>query len=76
MIQAWMDHHVQTYFSNLHDKLATCYSIAQNARKKGYDPVTRVEIALAKDLAERVEELVGPPGIAQRLRELSKNKGL
>ncbi|MBN2245301.1 MAG: DNA polymerase II large subunit, partial [Candidatus Aminicenantes bacterium] len=70
-----MDHHVQAYFSNLHDNLATCYSIAQNARKKGYDPVTRVEVALAKDLAERVEELVGPPGIAQRLRELSKSKG-
>jgi len=75
MIQTWMDHHVQTYFSTLHNNLATCYSIAQTARKKGYDPVTRVEVALAKDLAERVEELVGPPGIAQRLRELSKSKG-
>ena len=75
MIHAWMDHHLQKYFSHLQNQLATCYGIAQTARKKGYDPVTRVEVALAKDLAERVEELVGPPGIAHRLRELSKNKG-
>jgi len=38
----------------------------------GLDPTTIVEIPLAVDLAERVEKLIGIPGIAVRIRELEK----
>ena len=52
-----------------------CYEIAKRARKKGYEPRKEVEIAFAKDLADRVEELVGPKGIANRIRKYLKEKG-
>ncbi|MFB3765708.1 MAG: DNA polymerase II large subunit [Methanotrichaceae archaeon] len=44
--------------------------IAKEARELGKDPSTEVEIPLAVDLAERVEKLIGIPGIAGRIREL------
>jgi len=47
-------------------------AIAKKARSKGL--ATRdVEIKPAEDVAGRVEGLVGPPGIAKRIRELAKN---
>lgn len=45
-------------------------AVAQAARGLGKDPTTVVEIPLAVDLAERVEKLIGIPGIAARIREL------
>jgi DNA polymerase II large subunit len=45
--------------------------VAEKARALGFDPEDKVEIKIANDLAERVEELVGPEGVAQRIRELS-----
>ncbi len=47
--------------------------VAQAARGLGKDPTTEVEIPLAVDLAERVEKLIGIPGIAARIRELERN---
>jgi DNA polymerase II large subunit len=47
--------------------------IANRARAKGYDPEEVVEIPVATDLAERVENLVGPEGIAQRIRDASED---
>jgi len=49
------------------------FAIAERARALGFDPEESVEIKIAHDLAERVEELVGPEGVAQRIRELSKD---
>jgi DNA polymerase II large subunit len=46
--------------------------VARAARKKGLDPEFDVEIPLAQDLAARVEEQVQIPGVAVRVRELSK----
>jgi DNA polymerase II large subunit len=46
------------------------YFIANMARAKGYDPSPEVEIRRAKNLASRVEELVGPRGIAKELNSL------
>lgn len=60
---------MQSYFINLHNKLEDCYRIAEEARKKGFDPDFKVEISKALDLAARVEQLVGPEGIASRIRE-------
>ncbi len=63
---------MEEYFKSLEEYLARAYEIAEQARKKGFDPCLSVEIPLAKDMAERVEGLVGPKGIADRIRELSR----
>jgi DNA polymerase II large subunit len=47
------------------------YEVARLARSKGLDPSTEPESKVAIDVAERVEKSVGPPRIAQRIRELS-----
>ena len=63
------------YFEHLQQGLKDAMQIAQAARSQGRDPTTDVEIPLAVDLAERVEKLIGIPGIAVRVRELEE-KGL
>jgi len=60
------------YFSRLQNDIETCYAIASEARKKGLDPEFKVEIPQALDLAARVEQLVGPKGIAPRIRTVTK----
>jgi len=59
----------QEYFQSLQQGLDEAMAIAQEARSQGLDPTTEVEIPLAVDLAERVEKLIGIPGIAARIRE-------
>jgi DNA polymerase II large subunit len=61
---------IDEYFSLLEEKVKEGLKIAREARKLGYDPSLEVEIPLAKDMAERVEGLVGPRGVAPRIREL------
>ncbi len=58
------------YFELLEGGLKRAMDIAQEARSEGKDPTTEVEIPLAVDLAERVEKLIGIPGIAARVREM------
>jgi DNA polymerase II large subunit DP2. len=58
------------YFSELEKKLHLEMDIANAARANGEDPHPYVEIPLAKDLADRVENLIGVKGVAQRLREI------
>lgn len=58
------------YFELLESGLQKAMAIAQEARSQGKDPTTEVEIPLAVDLAERVEKLIGVPGIAARIREM------
>jgi len=60
------------YFELLQQGLNEAMTIAQKARSQGRDPTTEVEIPLAVDLAERVEKLIGIPGIAVRIRELEE----
>jgi len=60
------------YFELLQQGLKEAVTIAQAARSQGRDPTREVEIPLAVDLAERVEKLIGIPGIAARIRELEK----
>ena len=60
------------YFGSIEDGLTECIGIAKEARKKGYDPRTDIEIPIASDLADRVEALMGYKGVAARLRELGK----
>ena len=58
------------YFDRLEQKTNHLYEIANMARSRGLDVETKTEVPLAKDLAERVEGLVGPEGVAQRIKEL------
>ena len=48
------------YFDRLEADTKALYEIANEARSKGLDVETKSEVPLAKDLAERVEGLVGP----------------
>ena len=59
------------YLDNLEGSLDSLYAIARKARKKGLDPSFEPECVVARDLAELVEGLVGPKGVANRIRELS-----
>ena len=63
---------MHSYFSRFQDDIELCYSIANHARKKGFDPEFEVEIPQALDLAARVEQLVGPKGIAPKIRSTTK----
>ena len=58
------------YFEGLEEETLKLYEIAKMARLKGHDIELEPEIPLAKDLAERVEGLVGPKGVAARIKEL------
>jgi len=66
---------IQEYFSEIGREVERHYSIAREARSRGYDPKKDVEIPTANDFAERVEELVGPRGIAERIRHHLKDMG-
>jgi DNA polymerase II large subunit len=61
------------YFEALTSEVDSVYRIAEEARSKGYDPTTEIEIPPAHDVAARVEvTLQGPVGVAKRIRELSE----
>ncbi len=60
------------YFTVLEHKIDEMYEIAKKARSLGHDPELEPEIPRAGDLAARVEELVGPKGVAEVIRELEK----
>ena len=70
-----MSKEMEKYFSDIQTQVDQCYSIAEKARQKGRDPELFVESPQAKDLAGRVEKLVGPKGVAEVIRDL-KMKGL
>ncbi|MDH5494355.1 MAG: DNA polymerase II large subunit [Candidatus Bathyarchaeota archaeon] len=60
------------YAKSLENKLQRLYTIAEKAREKGLDPTLGPESEVAKDLAELVEGLVGPAGVAKGIRELAE----
>ena len=59
------------YVEALESRLAELYVISDRAREKGLDPSLKTECRIAKDLADLVEGLVGPKGVAGSIRELS-----
>ncbi|MFX0057286.1 MAG: DNA polymerase II large subunit [Candidatus Hodarchaeota archaeon] len=69
-----ISHEMKQYFSNIQKMVDQCYQTAEDARQKGKDPELFVESPQAKDLAGRVEKLVGPEGVAEIIRNL-KGKG-
>ena len=70
---------VQKYFKNLEREVKKVYIVAEEARKRGLDPVNRVEIPLAMTMAEKVVGLISAiypqlqnSGITKRILELEK----
>ena len=58
------------YFESLEDELDRAFEVAETARERGGDPATEVEIPVAKDMADRVENILGIDGVAERVRDL------
>jgi DNA polymerase II large subunit len=67
-----MSDEYKAYVLMLETQLEVLYRIAEQARAKGFDPTLRPETDIAKDLAELVEGLVGPRGVAHDIRELGE----
>ncbi|WEU39777.1 MAG: DNA polymerase II large subunit [Candidatus Odinarchaeum yellowstonii] len=61
------------YLERLEEEFSKIYEIAAQARSLGFDPAVEPEITPAKDVAARVEGLIGPKGVADRIRALSAN---
>lgn len=66
---------MRRYFESLQREIDKAYEIAKQARAQGKDPVRDIEVPQATDMAGRVESLVGPKGVAERIRELVKEYG-
>ncbi len=67
-----MSEEYKQYTDSLEKQLESIYAVAREARKKGLDPALVPEPEVAKDLAELVEGLVGPPGVASGIRDLAE----
>ncbi len=72
----------QQYFKEIEKKTKEVYAVANEARAKGFDPAKKVEIPLARSLAERVVGLVSVvypqmegTKIVKRILELERDFG-
>lgn len=61
------------YAEMLETQLDQLYNLSNAARAKGLDPSLVPECVLAKDIADLVEGLVGPKGVAASIRKLNEN---
>lgn len=60
----------EQYFTRLEAELERASEIARQARQRGNDPSPDIEIPTARDMADRVENILGIDGVATRVREL------
>ena len=60
----------ERYFETLETELDSAMAVAERARERGGDPKPEVEIPTARDMADRVENILGIDGVAERVREL------
>ncbi|MDY6819048.1 MAG: DNA-directed DNA polymerase II large subunit [Halobacteriales archaeon] len=60
----------QRYFDRIERQVEDAFEVARAAKAQGKDPETEVEIPVAKDMADRVENILGIDGVADRVREL------
>ena len=60
----------ERYFEGIEAELDRAFAVANAARERGGDPESEVEIPVAKDMADRVENILGIDGVAERVREL------
>jgi DNA polymerase II large subunit len=70
---------MQAYFDKIGDSVKACYKIGNKARAQGFDPEDKVDIKLARNMAERVEGLIGVvapqlmgSGMQERIMELEE----
>lgn len=61
----------QNYKETMDRQLKELYAISDSARSRGLDPALKTECIVAEDIADLVEGLVGPKGVALSIRELS-----
>ncbi|MDE1869010.1 MAG: DNA polymerase II large subunit [Candidatus Micrarchaeota archaeon] len=59
------------YYEILENSFQKSFAVAAEARAKGYDPETFVEIKPAPDIASRVEGIIGVDGLADTIRAKS-----
>ncbi|MFC7069906.1 DNA polymerase II large subunit [Halobaculum lipolyticum] len=62
----------ERYFTRIEDRLDEAFDRAQAAKAQGKDPETEIEIPVARDMADRVENILEIPGVAERVRELEE----
>jgi DNA polymerase II large subunit len=74
-LEAKLVDEIRRYHELLFKEVKKAYEVAKKAREKGLDPSLNVEIPIARNMAERVERLLGINGIAGRIQEL-ENRGL
>ncbi|MEX0920568.1 MAG: DNA polymerase II large subunit [Candidatus Pacearchaeota archaeon] len=72
----------QQYLSEIESQTRKVYDVMNKARAKGFDPVPKVEVPLARSLAEKVVGLISTvcpqmegTGIAKRILELEEEHG-
>jgi len=77
-----MRQEIKNYFEEIERNVLATYKIANKARKRGFDPEDHVGIPLAKNMAERVEGLIGAlipeiidSGLSKRIQVLEKKYG-
>jgi len=63
----------ERYFTRIEDRLDEAFERAEAAKAQGKDPETEIEIPVARDMADRVENILGIPGVAERVRELEED---
>ncbi|MEM2946754.1 MAG: DNA polymerase II large subunit [Candidatus Bathyarchaeia archaeon] len=61
----------EKYVAALERQFEQLYMVAAKARERGFDPKLAPECTVARDMADLIEGLVGPKGVAERIRELS-----
>ena len=66
----------ERYFERLESGLEEALEVAEEARRRGGDPTADVEIPIAKDMADRVENILGIDGVAERVREMEADPEL
>jgi len=60
----------ERYFERVEAELDRAFAVANAARERGGDPESEVEIPVARDMADRVENILGIDGVAERVRDL------
>ncbi len=68
-LEAKLYEELRRYHDYLLKEVERHYAIAERARKLGLDPRPHVEIPIARNMAERVEKLLGIDGIAEKIME-------
>ena len=60
----------ERYFARIEERLDEAWDVAETAKEQGRDPEPEIEIPIARDMADRVENILGIDGVAERVRDL------